>query len=498
MINFNSIKQVCVVGAGTAGWFAALKMRKILKKDIYISVVATQEIPTVGVGEGGILNLMSSLLQLEIPLLEFLKETGAVHKLGFVYEGWRTGCANDKYYHMFPYLSKHERINGYYPILSVLTNHNTAVSNIVDSIKLREENTSQDDLTKMFVNVQNHNFLSSFHFDTYKVAQYLKKIALSRGIRYIEGKVEKININEKNGDIESLEVHGKVINSDFIIDASGFSRVFIGQHFSSKWISLANKLVMNTAIPFHLKHPLTNPDLVTRSTAMNSGWLWRIPLQERVGAGYVFNDGFISPEKAIDEVEKKLGHYVEPIRVIKFEAGFFKDIWINNVLAVGLSSGFVEPLEATSIGQMLMQLELLSRVITETEGIVSDHLIDFYNQQNRNAWEGIGDFIRMHYDTTRDDTAFWKSTKDIPMSDKYKELKEIWKYRTPRDYDFADYQMDLMHHFGTYSWLAIGQALGHIKAEVTVNELMNLTAVQRKKLGQDIGEIYQRLGLNPK
>lgn len=497
MINFNEIKRVCIVGAGTAGWFSALQMRKCLKENVEICVIATPDIPTVGVGEGGVLNFMSSLIRLEIPFLEFMQETGAVHKLGFVYEGWRTGKPDDIYYHMFPHLNKHEKTKGYYPILSVLANHNVPVSNIVDSIKLREENISQQNITDMFVNMKDHNFLSSFHFDTYKVAQYLKKIALNRNIKYIEAKVDQILVNAERGDIEFLEVNNQKIKTDFVIDASGFSRVFIGKRFNSQWVSLSNKLVMNTAIPFHLQHSLKNPELVTRSTAMSSGWVWQIPLQERIGSGYVFNDSFIRPEKAVDEVERWLGHHIDPIKIIKFEAGYYKDIWINNVLAVGLSSGFVEPLEATSIGQMLLQLEVFDQIILNSAGIVSKHLVDFYNQQNQNSWEGIADFIRMHYDTNRADTEFWKSTVNIPMSEKYKELKEIWKYRTPRDYDFIEYQMDLMHHFGTYSWLAIGQALGHIKAEVTVPELMDLTSQQRQKLAQEINNIYQRLGLQP-
>lgn len=497
MLNLKDIKKICIVGAGTAGWFAALQMRHIFKDSIEIEVIATSEIPTVGVGEGGILNLMSTLQRFDIPFLEFMIETDAVHKLGFAYEGWRTGDKNDVYYHMFPYLVKHQISNGYYPNLSILANHNIPISYVVDSIMLRENNISQSKMTEIFINSNNQNFLSSFHFDTYKVAKYLKRKALERNVRYIESKIDHVFLNNETGHIEALGVSDTKIECDFVVDASGFSRLLIGKQFEQDWVSLSDRLVMNTAIPFHLKHPKENPDLVTRSIAMNSGWMWQIPLQERVGAGYVFNDSFVRPEKAVDEVERLLGQPIEPIKIIKFDAGYYKNIWVKNVLAVGLSSGFVEPLEATSIGQMLMQLELFETLVLETQGIVMDKQIQFYNDQNRNAWESIGDFIRMHYDTPRQDTDFWKSTYTLPQSDLYKSLKEIWKYRTPRSYDLIPYQMDTMSHFGIYSWFTIGQALGIIKPEVTVNELLALTSQQRQSLSVYMNETYKRLGVQP-
>ena len=162
---------------------------------------------------------------------------------------------------------------------------------------------------------------------------------------------------------------------------------------------------MNRALPFHLPHK-NKIELVTRATAMSSGWVWQIPLQERIGAGYVYHDQFITDQEAQLEVENWLGHSINPVKPIAFEAGYFQQVWIKNVVGIGLASGFIEPLEATSIGQMLSQLQLLVSFIRENHGVISQQNIDFYNQQNGQYWEGIRDFIRMHYDTGRSDTPF--------------------------------------------------------------------------------------------
>ncbi|HRM14770.1 MAG TPA: tryptophan 7-halogenase [Acinetobacter parvus] len=499
MLNLRHIKKICVLGAGTAGWFAALELRKSFGSSVQIELISAPEIPIVGVGEGGIVNFIDALIRLDIPLLEFLNETGAVHKLGFVYEGWCTSHQdkNDFFYHMFPVINQ-ERLwqkQGYFPLLSAMTNHSIPVSHIVDSIALREKNISQHALTQMLVNGENKLFDSSFHFDTYKVGQYLRKIALRRGITHKQGLVKEIIQDAETGHVTSILVNDEKIALDFLVDASGFSRLVIGKKFNSHWQSFNKYLPMNTAIPFHLKHQQSNPDLVTRATAMSSGWVWQIPLQERIGAGYVFDSNFLTPEQAVDEVQNWLGHRIEPISTIRFEAGFYEKVWQKNVLAVGLASGFVEPLEATSIGQMLMQTELFAITLSQSDYVISQAAIDDFNEQNAQSWRGIRDFIRMHYDTGRADTAFWQAAQKLPLSDQYTALKQAWQYRTPRSIDFIQYKMGNNAHFGVYSWLAIGQAVGIIPLEATVEELLALQPEQRQKLAQSLAEMKQQISL---
>ncbi len=348
-------------------------------------------------------------------------------------------------------------------------------------------------MTQILTSYQNHSFESSFHFDAFQVGQYLKKIASQRNIHHIEDTLISVARNSESGDIETLQLKQQALACDFVIDASGFSRLLIENELKTPWCDLTDRLVMNKAIPFHLQHQLEHPDLVTRSTALSAGWVWQIPLQQRIGAGYVYNDQFISLDQALDEVEQWLGHSIDALGVIDFKTGYFEKIWSNNVFSIGLSSGFVEPLEATSIGQMLMQLKLFDILVKETQGIIAKQHIDFYNQQNAQSWEGIADFIRMHYDTPRADTEFWKYAQTIPMSEKYQELKMCWQHRSPRNYDFLDHEMDKFSHFGVFSWFTIGQALGHIGAEVTANELVALSAEEKQKLIPLLSRIKSKL-----
>lgn len=494
MINFGSLRKLCIIGGGTAGWFAALHMRRLFNDQVEITVISNPEKPIVGVGEGGILNLIEALQHVQIPLKDFMENTGAVHKLGFAYEGWRTSQKDDLYYHMFPALDDYSLVNGFHPVFSILANHGIPISQIADSIQLREKNISQDELTSILISSHKRNFGSSFHFDAFQVSQYLRTIALGRNIRHIEDNLLGISRNSLSGDIEQLHLTKQTLVCDFVIDASGFSRLLIEKELKTSWHDLSNRLVMNKAIPFHLPHRLKHPDLVTRSTALSAGWVWQIPLQHRIGAGYVFNDQFINPTQAISEVEQWLGHEIVPQNLIDFKAGYFEKIWSHNVLSVGLSSGFVEPLEATSIGQMLLQLRVFDVMVKETQGIINQQHIDFYNRQNTQSWEGIADFIRMHYDTPRADTPFWKFAKVIPMSEKYRELKACWKHRSPRHYDIIDYEMDRLGQFGVYSWFAIAQSLGHVSAEVTANELVALSTEEKHKLIPILSRIKAKLG----
>lgn len=492
MLDLRGMTRVAILGGGTAGWLAALYLRKALQPHVEVLLISAPEIPIVGVGEGGILNFITALKQLDIPLFEFMSETNAVHKLGFVYEGWRKNNKdpNDYFYHMFPIIEDTS------PIVTMMVNHDIPVSYITDSIHLREKNISQIELTHMLTQQKlKNNFNSSFHFDTYKVGQYLRKIALKRGVIHREGLYKDIQHNTENGLVTALLVNDECIPVDFVIDASGFSRQILGKKMMGEWQSFQESLSLNTAIPFHLKHTQKNPDLVTRSTAMNAGWVWQIPLQERIGAGYVYNSNFISAEQAVDEVEQWLGHAIEPIRTITFEAGFYKEIWKGNVLAIGLASGFVEPLEATSIGQTLQQLRLFMNIIFECQAVVSKSSVDYFNKQNANAWYEIRDFIAMHYDTGREDTPFWKFvSNDLVFSSQYLSLKKCWQHRMPKDIELMCYTMGFTSLFGRYSWITIAQALGIIKADATVADLMAVPVEEQKELISYMQRLKKKLG----
>lgn len=253
------MQRVCILGGGTAGWFAALHLRQLFSPNVEIMVISTPEIPIIGVGEGGVLNFLSNLEKLNIPLFEFMQQTEAVHKLGFVYEGWRKDNCHpqDYFYHMFPVKGNKDILweeNGYYPVFSLLANNDIPISNFVDSIQLRENNIAQNELTQLLITREQRNFASSFHFDTYKVGQFLRNIALKRGVIHKEGLFKDVNRNVESGNISAFYVDDEYIPVNFVVDASGFSRQILGKRLEAKWETFKEYLPLNSAIPFHLKH----------------------------------------------------------------------------------------------------------------------------------------------------------------------------------------------------------------------------------------------------
>lgn len=493
MLNLRGMRRVVVVGGGTAGWFAALQLRQVFSPSVEVMLISAPEISIVGVGEGGILNLLTVLAELEIDLKDFIEQTGSTLKLGFRYERWRTGKEEDYYYHLFP-LPTQDIVwdeYGFNPYLSGLFNHNIDISRYMASYQFSEERKPFQEVIEILLDGKN-NFGASLHFDTFRVGQYLKKIALSRGIVHVEEKIQDVELDAETGGVAAIQCLNQKINCNFVVDASGFARILIGKKYQGQWCSFADMLPMNRALPFHLAHQ-DKIELVTRATAMSSGWVWQIPLQERIGAGYVYNDQFITDEQAQQEVEQWLGAKISPAQPIAFEAGFYEKVWMKNVVAIGLASGFIEPLEATSIGQMLSQLQLMISFIQENHGVISQQNIDFYNRQNSQYWQGICDFIRMHYDTGRKDTPFWQYMLTVPQSQSYQELKKCWEHRTPRDIDFVQYTMDGFQMFGVPNWFAVGAGVGVIQPKATAAELYALPPEQKQKLAKYLQNIKQRL-----
>lgn len=473
MLDFRKINTISIIGGGTAGWFAALKLKKLFDSNISVQLIESPEIGIVGVGEGGLINLIQALNNLNIPTSELISETGASFKWGFCYEGWRTGLKDDEYYHLFanPNVRPFSfNIDGFYPEICSVISQNIPLSNVTPAFSAIKNRVSQSEAAKILTN-GDQGISSSLHFDSHKVAKFLAKKAKERGVSHIQTKVKDILFDEQ-GMAEKIVTENGIIDTNFIIDASGFSRLIIGNKLKSNWKSFKEYLLLNSAIPFHIPHQNNQPELVTRATAMNAGWMWQIPLVERIGAGYVFNSEFTSEEDAIKEVERYFDFKIEPQRTLKFEPGHFEEVWQKNVMALGLSSGFVEPLEATSIGQMLEQLRMFENVVMKSGFVVSDLSIAQFNKANESCWQGIRDFLRMHYDCPRIDTPFWKKVNETPYPESYKAIKEVFMQRCPRNEDIKGYaQHSWSGIFHVINWIYVAQALGLISADLCRDEL---------------------------
>ena len=362
------MKKVVIIGGGTAGWLTALVVNKFWK-NVDVTLIESSKIGVLGAGEGGTSNFGKMLNLLDINQREFFNRTKSTIKAGLHLYNW-TG-KNE--------LSKH-------PFFGDAPN----------------------DSTKSY----------AYHFDARLVAEYFKEIALLRGVKWIDGEVD--TISHTNDTITKLNLKdGNFIDLDFVFDCSGFARLIIDGIHNEDWVSYAEYLMMNKAITFFLPQNQTytfENMSYTEMTSMDCGWMFKIPLQHRCGSGYVFNTKYKTIEDAKAEVESYLGHEVTIQKVFDFNPGTHKRSWIGNSISIGLSYGFIEPLEATSLMSTIMQLKRLI-----------DINFDITQQDNYNKWcyqinEQNLMFIRYHYLCERNDTQFWKDCTSMPIPPKLKKI----------------------------------------------------------------------------
>jgi tryptophan halogenase len=359
------MNKFVIIGGGTAGWLTALTLNKLLPYSD-VTVVASDDIGILGAGEGVTPHFITLMDQLEIPADGIYKEAKAIEKTGITFTNWN----NDGTSYSHPFWDGK----------------------------------------------------TALHFDAALLAKHLKGIALDRGVKFVEGIVKTVNSKETTGFITSFDlVGGEHIEANFVFDCSGLHRLLIGKHFGSNWIDYSDVLPCNRAAAFFINHD-DNVLPVTESIAMKHGWVWKIPVQGRYGCGYVFDKQYITDEEAIAEIEEVFGK-VMIARVFDFKAGCYETPWVKNCIAIGLSSGFTEPLEATSI--WLQILSLWHYIAREPSFSKETAVIGWYNEYVVNMNTYMRDFIHAHYLTRRDDTEFWKKFKTMQSPSYVSDIKTM-------------------------------------------------------------------------
>jgi tryptophan halogenase len=428
------MKKVLIVGGGTAGLIAALVIKNRFSK-IQVDVVKSDNIGIIGVGEGTTEHWKEFMQFCNIPLEELIRETDATFKYGVMFEGW----TKKPYFHnvtsSVATIEFGQYLGGY-------------AYSIVNNLDPKEYTYGHCFVNKVIPN----DIPNQFHFNTFKLNNFLLKKCLEINIKIFNDEITKINV--KNNNIVDIESKNKKYKYDFYIDSTGFKKILISK-LGAEWKSYAEYLPMNEAIAFPTKDTKEyNP--YTLSKAMNAGWMWRIPTQGRWGNGYVFNNKYINAEQAKKECEDYLGFKVEIAKNIKFEAGTLEKPWIGNCVAIGLSSSFIEPLEATSIGTSIQQAFFLIHFLINYKQ--TD--IDLYNERFKDVVENIRDFVVLHYIVDRKDSKFWKELKLKLPSTLENNLKK-WKHRIPIREDFAGgYKL-----FGPHSFTVLLKELNLINKE---------------------------------
>lgn len=405
----NQKKRVVIAGGGTAGWMCAAAMGKVLEKVAEITLVESEEIGTVGVGEATIPTLLTYNGLLGIDEAEFLSAVRGTFKLGIAFENWTE--LGHRYIHSFGITGQDHWSAGFQHFwrrgrkLGVAKEFGQYCLELVAA---EEEKFAH--LPKLGLNY-------AYHIDSSAYAAYLRKFAERHGVKRREGKIAEVARSEA-GDIKALRLQGgDLIEGDFFIDCTGFRALLIGEALGVGYEDWTHWLPCDRAIAVQTES-VRPPRPYTRSIAHEAGWQWEIPLQHRTGNGIVFSSRFMREETAQDLLLRRVeGRTLTDPRLIRFRTGMRRAHWHRNCVAVGLSSGFIEPLESTSIH--LIQRSVMRLVQMFPAGTVSFSDIKEFNDQTAYEVEHIRDFIILHYHLTlRSDSSFWRHlrTMDIPQS----------------------------------------------------------------------------------
>jgi tryptophan halogenase len=419
-MNEHSIRDVVIVGGGTAGWMAAAALSRFLNNGYTnITLVESEEIGTIGVGEATIPPLVAFNSLLGINENEFVAATQATFKLGIEFVNW--GRIGQRYFHPFGVMGQDLQGMQFHQ-LYLRESKRRPLPPITDWA-MSAVAAAQGKFARPGVGAQfplNH-LLYAFHFDAGLYARFLRSFAERGGVRRIEGKVVDVKLRGEDGFVESVTLaDGQAIAGDLFIDCSGFRGLLIEQALHTGYEDWTHWLPCDRAIAAPCRLPPTL-DPYTRSTAHSAGWQWRIPLQHRMGNGHVYSSAFISDDEAEKVLVENLeGELLEDPRRLSFTTGMRKQSWNRNVIALGLSSGFVEPLESTSIHLIQAGIARLLELFPDKRFNPIER--DEYNRRLKQGYEWVRDFIILHYKATeRDDSEFWKHCAKIEIPDKLQE-----------------------------------------------------------------------------
>jgi tryptophan halogenase len=413
------VRRVVIAGGGTAGWMVAAGLSKTLGKLLDIRLVESDEIGTVGVGEATIPTLVLFHRLLGINEQEFMAATQATFKLGIGFENWRDRGEN--YVHSFGMTGKDHWTAGFQHFWLKGRDRKLATDYGDYCLELRAS------LESRFAHLPRDGMNYAFHIDAGLYAKFLRKFAEGFGVKRIEGKIVDVKLDETSGDIASIKLDsGDVIEGDLFIDCTGFRGLLIGNALHVGYEDWSHHLFCDSAVA--LQTESVGPAIpYTRSIAREAGWQWRIPLQHRVGNGMVYCSRYLSDDAAkqglLANIEGKV--LTEP-RIIKFRPGQRRQTWRRNCIAIGLASGFIEPLESTSIHLIQRGIMWLLQMFPRDGIRQSD--VDEYNLQTNREIEHIRDFIVLHYHVTRrQDTPFWRACRAMDIPDSLRHRIELFR-----------------------------------------------------------------------
>lgn len=421
----NPISNIVILGGGTAGWMTAAALTKLLPKSCSITLIESEDIGTVGVGEATLPHLRNFNQRLGIDEQEFMRETKATYKVGIEFSNW--GQNGQAYIHPFgDYGHKIQNLSFHHFWLKEYFAGNA--SSIDDySLPVVASLANKFDFPSSDFNHVSSTYSYAYHIDASKYAKYLRQFSEKLGATRLEGKIVDVIQRNSDGYITALVCeNGQRVEGDLFIDCSGFRGRLIEQVLNAGYEDWSHWLPCNRAVAIPCEQTGA-PLPYTKAIARDAGWQWRIPLQHRLGNGHVYCDAFLSSEQALDTLVQNLpGKPLADPNHLRFMAGKRKKAWSHNCVAIGLASGFLEPLESTSIFLIQANIMKLLELLPAYEQM--DAQRTEFNRTFDNEMDRIRDFLILHYHAThREDTEFWRYCKNMPIPHSLEEKMALYK-----------------------------------------------------------------------
>ncbi|HTM81548.1 tryptophan halogenase family protein [Asticcacaulis sp.] len=438
--------KIVIVGGGTSGYMAAAALTGLVSPSLaQVRLIESAEIGTVGVGEATLPHIKEFNDSLGIDEADFMRKTQASFKLGIEFRDW--GKLGNNYIHPFGDFGQ--------PIAGVEFRHfwtkskRLGISRPLEvySYAIAAARNMRFDFPSEDRDSIKSTFSYAYHFDASLYAAFLREFAQDRGLSRTEGKVIGVALKPENGHIASLTLQsGEIVQGDLFIDCSGFRGLLIEEQLHAGWESWAHWLPCDRAYAVPTER---SDDFMpcTRSSSLEAGWQWRVPLQHRTGNGYVYSSGFINDQAASDRLMGNLDAtaMAEP-RQVRFQAGRRKHSWFKNCIGLGLASGFLEPLESTSI--YLVQIAVANLIQLFPTRSMDSRLAKEFNRLIDVEYERIRDFLILHYHANQRDEALWEYTRNMSVPDSLTYKIDQFRHRG-----------QILRHkdglFNPASWLAV-------------------------------------------
>ena len=442
--------SIIVLGGGTAGWMAANLMAKRWRsRNVEITVIESPQIGIVGVGEGSTPQLKAFFDQMGVAESQWMPECNATYKTGITFKAWSAIPGFEEYFHPFPARTDRDTAQAF--VYNCFLRRDYADVDVSPDTYFLPAYLAAQKLGPIAADNFPFPVTYGYHVDAHLVGKFLCRLAEGLGVKQVQEKIVDVRRDER-GDIAALIADNEVeYHADFFIDASGFNSVLLQKSLQVEFVSFKDNLYNDRAVVL----PTPNDDSVnsqTIATAMSCGWRWDIPLTERTGNGYVYSSDYCNADAAEEELRRSLGMLDSEVtaRHLKMRVGQVKQHWKNNCLAVGLSQGFIEPLEATALH--LVQ-ETVQRFIQlfEKGDFQSTHQREF-NQIIGARFDGIRDYIVCHYKVnSRDDSDYWVANREnLNLSDSLQSVLEVWQ--SGEDLAIEIERQGIADYYSTLSW----------------------------------------------